>query len=134
MLTAIYAGSIWRNEWSNLLILPIAFFALGILLRLFAIKALGNFYSHQVRVIDNHQVVQNGPYHWVRHPAYSGMLLAELGFVLYFANPFALMAFFLLLLPSIIFRIRVEELTLYATVKGYDSYAQTHKRLIPKVW
>ncbi|WP_445676245.1 methyltransferase family protein [Pseudomonas aeruginosa] len=134
MLTAIYAGSIWQNEWSNILTIPIAFFVLGILLRLFAIKALGNFYSHQVRVIDNHQVVQNGPYRWVRHPAYSGMLLAELGFVLYFANPFALTAFFLLLLPSIIFRIRVEELTLYSKIKGYDSYAQNHKRLIPKVW
>lgn len=131
---ALYGAPLPWAAWQPWLLLPIALFLLGIAFRLQAIKTLGDFYSHQVRVIDGHQVVQDGPYRWVRHPAYSGMLLAELGFVLYFANLPGLLGFCCLLLPSIILRIRVEERALSATVSGYSRYAEDHKRIIPGVW
>ncbi len=131
---ALYGSPLPWHGWHAWLALPIALFALGIAFRLKAIETLGAFYSHQVRVIEGHQVVQDGPYRWVRHPAYSGMLLAELGFVLYFANLPGLLGFCCLLLPSIVLRIRVEERALKATVPGYQRYAESHKRIIPGVW
>lgn len=131
---ALYGSPLPWHGWHAWLALPIALFALGIAFRLKAIETLGAFYSHQVRVIEGHQVVQDGPYRWVRHPAYSGMLLAELGFVLYFANLPGLLGFCFLLLPSIVLRIRVEERALKATVPGYQRYAESHKRIIPGVW
>ncbi|WP_263139087.1 isoprenylcysteine carboxylmethyltransferase family protein [Pseudomonas sp. RIT-PI-AD] len=134
IVAALYGAPLHWQQWHAWLLAPAVLFVLGIAIRLTAIKTLGDFYSHQVRVIEGHQVVQSGPYRWVRHPAYSGMLLAEFGFVLYFANLPGLLGFFCLLLPSIVVRIRVEERALNATVSGYGHYAQRHKRIIPGVW
>jgi protein-S-isoprenylcysteine O-methyltransferase Ste14 len=117
--------------------LPIAagalvFFA-GVALRLWAIRVLGAFYSHRVRKLGDHAIVQGGPYQVVRHPAYTGMLLAHAGFVFAFWNPIsgALLAF--LFVPAVVLRIRIEERMLYE-IEGYRAYAADRKRLLPWLW
>ncbi len=104
----------------------------GAVLRLAAIAQLGRFYSHKVRTVAGHQIVQTGPYRLVRHPAYTGMLIAHTGFVLVFLTSFSLTAL-ALLAAAIVNRILVEERTLLR-VRGYAAYARGRKRLIPAVW
>jgi protein-S-isoprenylcysteine O-methyltransferase Ste14 len=105
----------------------------GISFRLFAIKTLGNFYSHRVRIIDEHQVISNGPYSLVRHPAYTGMFLAHCGILLLFFNWYCFTALFGLLLPAIIQRVKVEEYHLLQ-LPGYSDYAEDRCRFIPFIW
>ncbi|MCK9902039.1 guanylate kinase [Parafrankia colletiae] len=105
----------------------------GITLRLVAIHSLGRFYSHSVRALGDHEVVQGGVYRWIRHPAYAGMILANTGFVLFFLNPLSVAALVVLLVPSIIVRILIEERLLFA-IDGYPEYASGRRRLIPHVW
>lgn len=131
---ALYAGDAYWSQWHDLLLVPIILFIFGIVFRLLAIKELGDLYSHQVRVKEKHQIIQDGPYSVVRHPAYSGMLMAELGFIIYFLNLPGLMTFFCLFLPSVIYRIKIEEKVLEDTLVGYSQYAKKHKRIIPKIW
>src|SRR5215471_449180 len=50
----------------------------GILIRLKAIRALGEFFTGKVLIKDNHRFISSGPYRYVRHPGYSGALLAHL--------------------------------------------------------
>jgi protein-S-isoprenylcysteine O-methyltransferase Ste14 len=111
----------------------IVFFYFGIFFRLNAISTLGRFYSHRVRLVGEHQVIDTGPYKLVRHPAYTGMLAAHLGFVMVFFNFWAFAAFALILVPAVVMRILVEEKALYE-LPGYPAYAETHKRLVPLVW
>ncbi|HEY8978731.1 MAG TPA: isoprenylcysteine carboxylmethyltransferase family protein [Streptomyces sp.] len=114
-----------------LLALPVVFVgAVG--LRLWAIRTLGRFYSHRVRVLGDHQIVSGGPYRVVRHPAYLGMALAHVVFVLFFLNTYSAAAL-LVLLAMLVVRILVEERTLL-TLPGYSDYAATHRRVIPWVW
>ncbi|MFF4749444.1 methyltransferase family protein [Streptomyces sp. NPDC002514] len=112
-------------------VLPVVFTA-AVGFRLWGVHTLGRFYSHRVRVLGDHQVVRSGPYRWVRHPAYLGMALAHVVFVLFFLNTYSAAAL-MVLLPTLVVRILVEERTL-RTLPGYSDYAATHRRVIPWIW
>lgn len=131
-LAAVCGPLEWRS-WSPWLLLPLVPFCAGIALRLSAIRTLGRFYSHRVRTVDGHSVARTGPYRLLRHPAYSGMLLAHIGFVAFFLNVFSVVALAGLLVPALVRRILVEEEAL-ASVPGYTEFARGRSRLIPAVW
>ena len=52
---------------------------LGVALAIWARSALGSNWSGSVTVKENHTLIMRGPYRFVRHPIYAGMLLAMLG-------------------------------------------------------
>ncbi|MGW5049886.1 methyltransferase family protein [Actinokineospora sp. NPDC004072] len=120
------------TAWSPWLALPIAAFGAGIALRFAAIRALGRQYTHQVVKRADHELVTHGPYRVLRHPAYTGMLLANAGFVGFFLNPAAVVAW-VLLAAALGWRIRTEERVLWS-LPGYPAFAATRSRLVPGVW
>jgi protein-S-isoprenylcysteine O-methyltransferase Ste14 len=122
----------WRDFQPWMLLVAFLFVA-GVAFRLIAIRTLGRFYSHRVRTLSDHQIVQTGPYRWIRHPAYTGMAVANIAFVLFFLNPVSVAALVVLLLPSLMIRILVEERVLFA-LDGYREYAVGRRRLVPFVW
>ncbi len=131
-------SALWfESHWPTL---PLAFvlggaltFGGGVVLRHCAVRTLGAFYSHRVRVTDGHRIVQTGPYARLRHPAYAGMLLAHLGFVFCFFNWISILMLFAGLLPAIVIRIRVEESAL-ANTPGYPEFCRSRARLVPAIW
>ncbi|OUS28892.1 hypothetical protein A9Q99_10975 [Gammaproteobacteria bacterium 45_16_T64] len=130
--TALWAPTLWVSfNW--VMGLGLVIFVFGVLFRLNGIKTLGEFYSHRVRLVGDHKVIDTGPYQFVRHPAYTGMLASHFGFVLFFYSPWAMAAFLFVLVPAVITRIRIEERALFE-LDGYPEYAATHKRLVPLVW
>jgi protein-S-isoprenylcysteine O-methyltransferase Ste14 len=68
----------------------------------------------------------------LRHPAYAGMLLANIGFVGYFASP-ASAAALALLTAAMFWRIRVEEAVLVRSPE-YREFASFRRRIVPGVW
>jgi len=52
---------------------------LGLLITLWARVVLGRNWSSRVTFKVDHELIQRGPYHWVRHPIYSGLLLMGVG-------------------------------------------------------
>ena len=131
-LSALWFNTIWLSP-SLCHFLGFIIFIFGICFRLWAINTLGHYYSHIVREVDDHKIIDSGPYKYIRHPAYAGMIITHFGIVLYFFNLVTLLIFFLALIPAIILRIFVEEKTLFR-IEGYSDYAQNHKRLIPLIW
>lgn len=108
-------------------------FGAGALLRTWAVVALGELYSHRVRIADDHAIVRSGPYRWLRHPAYSGMLLAHVGLVAVFFNWVSATLVAGALVPAIVRRIHVEERAL-AAVPGYSAFCRHRARLAPLLW
>ena len=50
---------------------------MGTLLRDWAILLLGRFFSRTVEIVQGHRLITRGPYHWLRHPSYTGMLIIQ---------------------------------------------------------
>lgn len=81
------------------------------------------------------QVVSSGPYRFVRHPSYTGVLAAYAGLGLALDNPLALAALVVLTTAGFVYRIFVEERALETTLgEAYGSYAKDRARLIPGIW
>lgn len=57
-------------------ILALAIFAGGLYLRYTAVVGLGRFFTTNVAILHGHRLVEDGPYRVLRHPAYTGLLIA----------------------------------------------------------
>jgi protein-S-isoprenylcysteine O-methyltransferase Ste14 len=107
----------------------------GIALRGWSFKALSECFTFTVKVSSDQPVVSTGPYRLLRHPSYTGMLLACAGIGLASANWVGLAGLVLLPLALILWRIHTEEKALLATLGDrYRAYALQHRRLVPLVW
>jgi protein-S-isoprenylcysteine O-methyltransferase Ste14 len=94
------------------------------------------FFSDVIRIqMDRgHTVVSRGPYQYVRHPGYIGMISYALATPFLLDSPWALIPGGLMALLVII-RTVVEDRTLLAELDGYKEYAQqTRYRLLPVIW
>ena len=107
---------------------------LGIGVRQWAIAVLGRFFSLNVRVVEDHKVVDKGPYRWVRHPSYTGVLIAFIGLSLAVQSLGALLVLLAVFTVSFGYRMRVEEKTLLSELgDDYADYMKRTKRLIPYI-
>jgi protein-S-isoprenylcysteine O-methyltransferase Ste14 len=107
----------------------------GLVLRGWSFKALGQYFTHTVMVSSDHPVIASGPYRVLRHPSYTGIILAAIGIGLASANWADLTGLLLLTLTALLWRIRIEEAALLTTLGDrYRGYAAQHKRLVPLVW
>lgn len=108
---------------------------LGTILFVWARRALGKNYSGHVSVKTGQTLVQSGPYRFIRHPAYAGYILMALGISLGYSSPAGLASTFVLLLPGLIYRMKVEERLLTRHFgEAYRQYADGVKRIIPGIW
>ncbi|MEP7245006.1 MAG: isoprenylcysteine carboxylmethyltransferase family protein [Gammaproteobacteria bacterium] len=116
-------------------IVGFALFIVGALLRWYSIYYLGRFFTVDVRVGSDHRVIDTGPYRWIRHPSYTGVLLEFLGLALCLGNWLSLAAVMIPVIAVFSYRIRVEERVLAEGLGGsYDAYRQRTKKLIPFVY
>jgi protein-S-isoprenylcysteine O-methyltransferase Ste14 len=94
------------------------------------------FFAQTVRLQTErgHTVVTDGPYAYVRHPGYVGMLACMLGACFLLGSLWALVPWLLYLAATVV-RTELEDRTLHAELSGYPDYARrTRYRLIPLIW
>ncbi|HEY5123787.1 MAG TPA: isoprenylcysteine carboxylmethyltransferase family protein [Ignavibacteria bacterium] len=128
-----FSSPIFVNE--QLALIGIIVIIIGIIIRFITIKQLGRLFTVDVTIRDNHQLMQNGFYKYLRHPSYTGSLLSFLGFGLSLNNWFTLTIVFLPILIAFIYRMNIEENVLSEKFgKQYQDYISKTKRLIPFVY
>ena len=140
LIRYVVAGLDHRYVWSGSFPIAAQLVALGICAlgyALFVWATYSNaFFSRIVRVQSErgHTVARGGPYRFVRHPAYLGVILYELAISFLLASWWAL-------IPSglgvilLILRTAFEDRTLQGELEGYPGYArQVHYRLLPGIW
>jgi protein-S-isoprenylcysteine O-methyltransferase Ste14 len=108
--------------------------AAGLALRAWSMRTLGESYSRTLRVEGAQQVVDTGPYRFVRHPGYAGSLMIWTGFALT-SRSFPVVELVGGLLGLAYHRrVGAEEALLRRELPGYAAYSKRTKRLIPFVW
>ena len=105
----------------------------GTILRAWGIWTLGKYFSVHIEIKDNHELIENGPYRFIRHPAYAGNLLQAAGIPL-ILNAYCSLSISVILIFLFLYRLKLEEKVLIREVKGYRDYAKRTYRLIPKIW
>jgi protein-S-isoprenylcysteine O-methyltransferase len=132
---SIFAAEVFRFAslpYRELYFAGLILFAVGIALRWWSIIHLGRFFTVDVSIAAQHKVIDSGPYRFVRHPSYTGALLAFVGFGLYLGNWISLLVLVVPIFAAFRWRIRVEEQALSETLgEDYRVYARRTKRLIP---
>lgn len=104
----------------------------GGLLRHQALVSLGIFFSRVVQIKADHRIIKTGPYRWFRHPAYTGMILINVGAVMGLGTWLGALIVLILMLFSTLYRIRVEEILLLETFGNeYRTYMAETWRLFP---
>ena len=141
LYTAVVLGSLVEHlclRRSTLLLgwslLGLALFVASVCLRYIAVRTLGQFWSLQVEIRDQHQLVDSGVYRYVRHPIYSSIVLEII------AIPLVANAWWTLALAStahlaaLLLRLRREEREMINQLgTRYIEYQQRTGALFPRL-
>jgi protein-S-isoprenylcysteine O-methyltransferase Ste14 len=97
-------------------------------------RVIGRFWSDQIEIQQNHQVVRQWPYSWSRHPMYGSLILFGVGMGLIAANPLVAGLVLGIFWPAMAHRARREEQNLLAACPDdYAAYQQDVPMLMPRL-
>ena len=138
---AIFAASIqyfWHGPtlFSSEIVkvLGIGVAILGVYIRGQSMKKLGKKYTMVVSIRDDHEIIKDGIYKYIRHPGYLGQYLFLLGYVLLFQSVWGLIVYVLWGIGQL-YRINIEEKVLENFFgNNYRDYQIQSKRLIPFIY
>lgn len=104
----------------------------GLAFAAWARDVLGRNWSGRVIIQDRHQLVTAGPYAYVRHPLYTGLIVAMIGTALVTADIGAVLGFVFALLFIIFKAAREERLMETEFGSAYSTYRQRTGGLLPR--
>ena len=136
--TFIWDKGIWMFELPSgraVTVAAVVLFVAGLILRWWAIVILGRFFTVDVTIERDHELVERGPFRLVRHPSYTGVLLAFLGWTLTLRNWVAMAVVLVPIFVAFVRRMNVEENALRGALgEPYERYMRRTKRLLPGIY
>lgn len=108
---------------------------LAIILRISSSIVLGKYFSLHAEVADDHEIIKEGVYRYIRHPMYTANLALGFFAALTFGSMLGIICFFIIYAPIFFYRIRIEEEILSNKFKEeYIKYKAETYSLLPYVW
>lgn len=108
--------------------------AVGMTIRIIGMAQLGHLFSGFVTLQPEHRLITTGCYRWIRHPIYSGSLLAFAGFLLVFRSQLALIAVPAYVIGTLMRIVDEERLFVETFGAEYEQYRARTWRLFPFVY
>lgn len=107
----------------------------GLTLRWYSIVILGRFFTVNVAIATDHRLIDTGPYCYLRHPSYTGALLAFAGLGLCMGNWISILLLIVPIFLVFLRRMNVEEAALLQGLGvSYRDYMRRTKRLVPGIY
>ena len=89
-------------------------------------------WANHVRIYQDHSLITDGPYRWVRHPLYASIIWMFYGASIAYLSPLAALENALIFVPAMIYRARQEEDALQSAFgDAYTGYMQKTGRFFP---
>jgi protein-S-isoprenylcysteine O-methyltransferase Ste14 len=140
LVSWVVCGLDERFGWSRDLpdgiqLIALLFLFAGSMLGTWAMTA-NRFFSSLVRIQTErgHTVVSSGPYRFVRHPSYAGLILTWIASPVFFSSAWAAIPAFVGVILTVL-RTALEDRTLQEELPGYRDYARiVRSRLVPGIW
>lgn len=112
----------------------IALTCAGVAVAIWARYSIGQYWSARVTLKEGHRVIRSGPYEWVRHPIYTGMLLAAMGTALVIGEWRGVLAVAVMWAAHSHKALREEKLLTTELGEEYVSYRRNTGFLFPRLW
>lgn len=93
----------------TLSLLGFIMYLLGILGREWVIRSLSDYWSADIRIREDHRLIKEGPYRYVRHPNLFCLLIEMNGFCFIPNSYYSFLSVWLIYFPVILVRIYLEE-------------------------
>ncbi|MDB5249774.1 MAG: hypothetical protein JWQ40_4168 [Segetibacter sp.] len=107
----------------------------GVILRNYSVKLLGRYFTPTIQLQKGHELITSGPYRIVRHPSYTGALLAIVGSAVFFNSIVGTISAIIAMMIAYAVRIKAEEKALTVVFGNvYHRYQKRTKKLIPFFW
>ncbi|MDA2920662.1 isoprenylcysteine carboxylmethyltransferase family protein [Desulfobacterota bacterium AH_259_B03_O07] len=116
--------------------LLLALLGIGVILRYWSMAVLGELFTRTLRITSGHNLVQSGPYRWVRHPGYLASIFAH-GLVATLLAPSLLLGSAVGVALGFAYAYRIhheEEMLVSVFGESYREYQERTWRLIPWVY
>ena len=133
ILIALRIGEI-EVGWLPVRVVGLAVGLAGAVLLTWSAVLLGRFMMHEAAVREDHALIGNGPYRFVRHPVYAGYLalllgsgVASLNICLWFLWPVSLIGILIQAASE-------EQLLAEKFGQDYECYVRRTGRLVPRLW
>lgn len=111
---------------------------LALLFRLWSMRVLGKYFTFVVTIEKDHKLIKEGPYRYLVHPSYGGLMVAQMTsiWLLFRLNFLGLLICFVVSLTVYwIFRMKGEEQALREKFgKEFDDYVKERYRIIPFIF
>jgi protein-S-isoprenylcysteine O-methyltransferase Ste14 len=120
---------------SNILrFIGLAFYIIGFITMHLAERYLGKQFSIEVEIQNDHKLFTDGPFRYIRHPRYLGIIIFTIGIALTF-NSWSGLFLVLLIIIVLLWRISdEEELMREEFGQKWTAYTKTTSRLIPFIF
>ena len=106
----------------------------GVSVAVWARYCLGEYWSARVTLKEGHQLIRTGPYRFVRHPIYTGMLLGSVGTALVVGEWRGVLAVVMLLAAHSRKAMREESMLTREFREEYKAYRKQTGFLFPRLW
>ena len=123
----------WQLPWEpELALIGDIMVITGLIFRWYSIIYLGRWFTVNVAIAADQPLIDDGPYRFLRHPSYTGALMALIGLGLAIGNTVSLVVIVLLTVPVFLRRIQVEERVLAEAFGArWEAYRARTWRLLP---
>lgn len=95
---------------------------------------LGKNWANQIKIYNDHKLVNKGVYKYVRHPLYASIILMFYGACLVYKNLAGFIETTVFFIPFVYYRARQEEKLLILNLKEYQDYRAATGMLFPKLF
>ncbi|MCF6270002.1 MAG: isoprenylcysteine carboxylmethyltransferase family protein [Melioribacteraceae bacterium] len=125
----------YESEYQIFRIIGLILFAIFAWLQVKSFKNLGDFYSQEISLQKNHQLVSTGIHKTIRHPQYISQILSDLFLGIALGSYIIIPLVLLVELPLFILRAKKEEAMMLSFFGDkYSEYKKKSSFIIPVIW